>query len=320
MRKIKALVAENGMAKWTKRTIEEPGVNEVRVRIHASGINRADLMQLKGHYPAPPGYSDIMGLECAGTLEEVGAEVEGYSVGDRVCALLAAGAYADEVVCDSRQLFPLPEHWNFVQGGAFIEAFATAWLNLYQLGKLEPKENVLLYAGASGVGSAAIQLCRTLENPVTVVVGNEQKRAFCLSLGADEAVIRDDACWDNLQLSAPFNLVLDPVAGDWLQKSVSLLALDGRLMLIGLMGGSTSEIDAAQLLMKRICLQGSTLRSRSVEFKGKLLSAMRCRLWHYLEGGTLHPVVDSVYAPDEIGNAFEYVSQNRNMGKVVIEY
>lgn len=320
MQTIEGLVADSGAAKWVSREIGCPGKSEVLIRIQATGVNRADLMQLQGLYPAPPGYSDVMGLECAGTIEAVGEDIEGWQVGDRVCALLAAGGYASHVICDARQLFPLVDGWSFAQGAGFIEAFATAWLNLYQIGCLVPGEKVLVYAGASGVGSAAIQLCQAFGNPVTALAGNEQKREFCLSLGAETVVLRDDHCWDELKSLSPFDLVLDPVAGDWLQKTVSLLGMDGRLILIGLMGGTHSELNAGHLLMKRIRLQGSTLRSRSVSFKGALLSQLRQRLWQDLQSGRVRPLIDRTFSAADIKEAFSYMAENRNLGKIIIDY
>ncbi|WP_164880817.1 NAD(P)H-quinone oxidoreductase [Aestuariirhabdus litorea] len=318
MSEINGWVAVDGKVQRVSRPVNPPGEGEVCIRIHASGVNRADLMQLKGHYPPPPGYSDFMGLECAGVVEAVGAGVTQWEAGDEVIALLAAGGYNDRVVCDARQLLPLPAGWSMEQGAAFVEAFATAWLNLYQIGALEKGERVLLYAGASGVGCAAIQLCKLMGNPVTAVVGNPAKAEFCRKLGADEAVLRDADCWQNLARLAPFDLLLDSVAGDWLPKSLPLMAVDGRLVLIGLMGGSLCELDAATVLMKRLRIQGSTLRGRAVEFKAQVLASMRHALWDALQQQQLVPVIDRVFEREELSAAFEYLAGNRNMGKVVV--
>ncbi|WP_426416565.1 NAD(P)H-quinone oxidoreductase [Aestuariirhabdus sp. LZHN29] len=321
MKSINGLVAVEGVPQRISRSGGVPGAGEVAIKVHASGVNRADLMQIKGNYPSPAGYSDFLGLECAGVIESVGAGVEGWSEGAPVMALLAAGGFNDRVVCDGRQLLPLPDGWSMEQGAAFVEAYATAWLNLFQLGELKPGERVLLYAGASGVGSAAIQLCKLMGNPVTVVVGSNAKADFCRQLGADHAVLRNsDQCWQQLEALGPFELLLDPVAGDWLQRSLSIMAQDGRLMLIGLMGGSRCQLNAATVLMKRIRIQGSTLRGRSVAFKGKLLDSLRGAVWGGMKEQTIMPVIDRVFEIEEIAAAFEYLASNRNMGKIIVRH
>ncbi|MCL6417786.1 NAD(P)H-quinone oxidoreductase [Aestuariirhabdus sp. Z084] len=316
---VQGLVAtQSHQGEWVSREVKPPAAGEVCIRIHASGVNRADLMQLKGYYPPPPGYSDLLGLECAGVIESVGDGVDGWKPGDAVMALLAAGGFSNRVVCDVRQLLPLPKGWDMTQGAGFMEAYSTAWLNLYRIGDLQPEERVLIYAGASGVGSAAIQLCNLMDNPVVAVVGSQEKADYCRQLGAQTTVLRDSQCWHKLQALAPFDLLLDPVAGDWLENSVSLLAMDGRLVLIGLMGGRRCELDAATILMKRIRIQGSTLRGRTVGFKGALLESMRNQLWQSIGRGQLSPVVDRVFTTEEIDKAFAWMANNSNKGKVII--
>lgn len=222
----------------------------MRIRVAAAGLNRADLLQMKGLYPPPPGASPYMGLECAGVVEEVGAGAD-WRVGDRVCALLASGAMAEEVVVDARHVLPVPEGLSLHEAAALPEVYATAWLNIFQLGGLKAGEKVLVHAGASGVGSAAIQLCKAFGSPVWVSVGSPERLAYCQGLGAAGGVVRN-ANLDELEQLGPFDVILDPVGAGYGQLNLKVLARDGRWVIIGLMGGRKFELDLALVLGKRL--------------------------------------------------------------------
>lgn len=295
----------------------QPAAGEVRLRVQATAVNRADLLQKQGLYPPPPGASAILGLECAGTVEALGVGVERWQVGDAVCALLAGGGYAEQVCVDARHCLPLPAGLSFAEGAALPEAFATAWLNLYREAGLQPGERVLLSAGASGVGTAAIQLCRLFGNPCYVSVGSAAKLQRCLALGATGGVVRVQEALDEL-LPGGVDVILDPVAGEALPGHIALLREGGRLVLIGLMGGRYASLDLGRILAKRLRLIGSTLRSRSADAKAALIADLEARVWPYFGSDGLRPVIDTVFDLADTEAAHAYVAANRNVGKVVL--
>ena len=283
----------------------------------AAGLNRADLLQAAGLYPPPPGVSDILGLECAGVISEVG-EGSTWQVGDRVCALLAGGGMAQEVCVDARHVVPVPAGLSLVEAAAIPEVYATAWLNVFQLAQVQPGEKVLLHAGASGVGSAAIQLCKAFNSPCWVSVGSAERLAYCEALGAEGGVVRGDNI-DGLQDFAPFDVILDPVGASYAAANLKMLRLDGRWINIGLMGGRRAELDLAQLLGKRIQLIGSTLRSRSDAFKGELMAQLAEKVWPLFTSGALKPQVEEVFAWTDAQAAFARLASNQVNGKVVLQ-
>ncbi|MGE6991916.1 NAD(P)H-quinone oxidoreductase [Pseudomonas sp. NPDC047961] len=313
---MKALQGVEGQVAWAERTAAKSGDGEVRIQVAAAGLNRADLLQRAGHYPPPPGVTDILGLECAGVISEVGAGAS-YQVGDRVCALLAGGGMAEEVVVDSRHVLPVPQGLSLTEAAVIPEVYATAWLNLFRLGGLQPGEKVLLHAGASGVGSAAIQLCKAFENPCWVSVGSADRLAYCESLGAQGGVLRDESL-EALRDFGPFNLVLDPVGAKYVALNTQLLAADGRWVVIGLMGGRKAEVDLGVLLSKRIQLIGSTLRSRTADDKAGLLAEMQERVWPLFANQSLSPRLERSFPVGDVEAAFAALASNQVSGKVAL--
>ncbi|SEI24653.1 zinc-binding dehydrogenase [Pseudomonas fuscovaginae UPB0736] len=313
---MKALQGVEGQVEW----LEEPNpgcdVGQVRIRVAAAGLNRADLLQKAGLYPPPPGASQVLGLECSGVIVEVGAG-SSWQVGDRVCALLAGGGMAEEVVVDGRHVLPVPEGLSLVEAAALPEVYATAWLNLFQLAGLKPGEKVLLHAGASGVGSAAIQLCKAFGNPCWVSVGSAERLAYCETLGAQGGAIRGDDI-DGLNDFAPFDVILDPVGANYADLNVKLLSADGRWVLIGLMGGRETQLDLAKILAKRIQLLGSTLRSRDAQFKADLLSDLNQHVWPLFTDKRLSPQLAKVFAVRDAEQAFAELAGNQVAGKLVL--
>lgn len=300
-----------------------PGPGEVRIAVHAAGVNRADLVQKAGRYPPPPGASPILGLEVAGTIAEVGPEVTAWRTGDPVCALLAGGGYAEHVVVDARHVLPRPDGLSHVQAAAMVEVFATAWLNLMQEGGLadRPGATVVVHAGGSGVGTAAVQLCRLTGHPVFVTAGSDDKLARCRALGADGGANRHDGPWrHHVQAWRPdgVDLVLDPVGAAYLGDNVAVLAPDGRLVLIGLLSGRTAELDLGLVLSRRLRVQGSTLRSRDAGFKASLIRALRTDVWPHVDDGSLVPIVDRTFPLDEAEAAHAHVASNDTFGAVVL--
>nr|WP_253912043.1 zinc-binding dehydrogenase [Pseudomonas sp. CVAP\ len=305
-----------GRVEWVEAPSPTCDVGQVRIRVAAAGLNRADLLQKAGLYPPPPGASQVLGLECSGVISEVGAG-SSWQVGDRVCALLAGGGMAEEVVVDGRHVLPAPEGLSLVEAAALPEVYSTAWLNLFQLAALKPGEKVLLHAGASGVGSAAIQLCKAFGNPCWVSVGSADRLAYCEALGAQGGVVRTDGL-DGLRDLGPFDVILDPVGANYAALNLKLLALDGRWLLIGLMGGREAPLDLAQVLAKRIQLLGSTLRSRDEQFKADLLSDLRLHVWPLFAEGRLSPQLARTFPIKDAEAAFAELATNQVSGKLVL--
>jgi putative PIG3 family NAD(P)H quinone oxidoreductase len=313
---MQALQGIEGSVQWVQRPRPSCDVGQIRIQVAAAGLNRADLLQRAGLYPPPPGASDILGLECAGIVTEVGAG-SAWQLGDRVCALLSGGGMAEEVVVDAGHALPVPEGLSLCQAAALPEVYATAWLNLYQLAGLRPGESVLVHAGASGVGSAAIQLCKAFGNPCWVSVGSPERLAYCETLGAQGGVVRGDGL-DGLRDFAPFDVVLDPVGASYAQSNLQLLALDGRWVLIGLMGGREVALDLGQLLVKRVQLLGSTLRNRDDAFKADLLSQLQQQVWPLFSEGRLKPQLEKTFAAKNAEAAFAALASNQVNGKLVL--
>ncbi|WP_434560135.1 zinc-binding dehydrogenase [Pseudomonas sp. R1-6] len=313
---MKALQGVEGQVVWADEPSPACDAGQVRIRVAAAGLNRADLLQKAGHYPPPPGASQVLGLECSGVISEVGPG-SSWQVGDRVCALLAGGGMAEEVVVDGRHVLPVPEGLSMAEAAALPEVYGTAWLNLFQLAGLRPGEKVLLHAGASGVGSAAIQLCKAFGNPCWVSVGSADRLAYCEALGAQGGVVRTDDI-NSLNDFAPFDVILDPVGANYAGLNVKLLSVDGRWVLIGLMGGRTTELDLAQVLGKRIQLLGSTLRSRNDQFKADLISELGQNVWPLFTDKRLSPQLARTFAITDAEAAFAELATNQVSGKLVL--
>lgn len=313
---MKALQGVDGQVAWVEEPSPTCDVGQVRIRVAAAGLNRADLLQKAGLYLPPPGASQVLGLECSGVISEVGAG-SAWQVGDRVCALLAGGGMAEEVVVDGRHVLPVPEGVSLIEAAALPEVYATVWLNVFQLAALKPGEKVLLHAGASGIGSAAIQLCKAFGNPCWVSVGSAERLAYCESLGAQGGVLRTDDL-QSLRDFGPFDVILDPVGGNYSALNLQLAALDGRWVLIGLMGGREAKLDLAQVLAKRVQLLGSTLRSRSDQFKADLLSDLGQQVWPLFAEGRLRPQLAKAFAVKDAEAAFAELASNTVAGKLVL--
>jgi putative PIG3 family NAD(P)H quinone oxidoreductase len=308
---------------WEEVPDVAAGPEEALVEVKATAVNRADLLQARGKYPPPKGASEILGLEIAGTILEIGSLVTDRKPGDRVCALLPGGGYAEKAAVHVGLLLPLPEGMPFNLGAAIPEVWLTAFLNLFNEGNLRPGETVLIHAGGSGVGTAAIQLAREAGAIVTATAGSDVKIEKCTELGAALAVNYRERDFAAEVASATrgegVDLILDPVGASYFERNLKLLKEGGRLVSIGLLGGTKSAIDLGTLLGKSLRLIGSRLRSRPLREKIELTRAFRERFWHLFASGRLRPVVDSVYPIAEAGAAHEYIASNRNLGKVVLE-
>ncbi|MGO4002507.1 zinc-binding dehydrogenase [Pseudomonas fluorescens] len=313
---MKALQGVEGHVEWVEEPSPACDVGQVRIRVAAAGLNRADLLQRAGLYPAPPGASQVLGLECSGIISEVGPG-SSWQVGDRVCALLAGGGMAEEVVVDGRHVLPVPEGLSLAEAAGLPEVYSTAWLNLFQLAALKPGEKVLLHAGASGVGSAAIQLCKAFGNPCWVSVGSADRLAYCEALGAQGGVVRTDGL-EGLNDLGPFDVILDPVGANYAGLNLKVLARDGRWVLIGLMGGRDAKVDLAQVLAKRVQVIGSTLRNRDDQFKADLFTDLHQQVWPLFAEGRLSPQLAKTYPITDAEAAFAELAGNQVSGKLVL--
>ncbi len=324
---MKAIIVDSSQSSRPMAWIEtgDPicGRDEVIVAIQATALNRADLMQRAGNYPPPPGTADIMGLEMAGVISQIGASVRGWQVGDRVCALLPGGGYAEKVAVPQSMLMPIPTGWSFEQAAALPEAYLTAFVNLYMEAALQTGENVLVHGGASGVGTAAIQLLRASSNPVYVTAGSGEKCDACLQVGADAAINYKSEDWPSrmreLTGNAGVDVIMDMVGADYLAQNIGLLKLKGRLVFISTLSGGKTEIDIRHLMGKRLRLIGSVLRPRSLAEKVAIKEAFVARFWPRVESGTIQPVIDSVYPIGEVEAAHQRMASNQNIGKIVLQ-
>jgi putative PIG3 family NAD(P)H quinone oxidoreductase len=296
---------------------------KVLVDIKATAVNRADLLQAQGLYPPPSGESEILGLEMCGVIAAVGDAAEGWQVGDRVLGLLSGGGYAQQVAVDPRMLIRLPDSWSFTQGAAIPEVWLTAFSNLFLEGALQSGERVVLHAGGSGVGTAGVQMAREAGATVYVTAGSEAKLAKCRQLGASLAVNYKDQDFFKEVMAATkdqgVDLILDPVGAAYLTQNLNLLRVNGRLVNIGLLGGSTAEINLGTVLGKSLRIIGTRLRARPLTEKILITRKFKERFWPMLEEGRLQPVIDRVFPIKEAQAAHGHVRQNINIGKVVLE-
>jgi putative PIG3 family NAD(P)H quinone oxidoreductase len=316
------MVNSDSSMSWADAEQPQVGAGDVLIRVRATAINRADLMQRRGFYPPPPGASAIMGLECAGEVAAVGDGVSRWKVGDQVCALLSGGGYAEYAIAPHGSVLPLPAGLGFEQAAALPEVFATAWLNLFIEAGLKPGEKVVLHAGASGVGTAGIQLCKAFGNPCFITAGSDEKIQACIELGASAGSNRNSGGF--LEQATVFageggvNVILDPVGGTYLEDNLKLLGMNGRLVLIGLMGGSKTEIELAMLMMKRLRIIGSTLRARPIDEKATVMQQLEALVWPKLASGDIKPIVDTVFPIAEIEAAHDLVASDKTLGKVIL--
>ncbi|WP_233163942.1 NAD(P)H-quinone oxidoreductase [Chromobacterium sp. ASV23] len=289
------------------------------VRVMAAGVNRADLMQREGRYPPPPGASPLMGLEVAGWVEEA-ADGSAFQPGDAVFGLVEGGGYAEYVLMEEALAIAKPDELSWVEAASLPEAWMTAWFNLVEKAQLQAGERVLVHAGASGVGAAAIQLANMLGATAFASAGSAQKLAFCREMGARQVFnYRETAAFGDLVKSwGGADVALDPVGASYLAENLQALNPDGRLVNIGLMGGLKAELDFGRLLMKRISLIGSTLRPQPLAVKARLAAALRERILPAILDGRLRAVVDSSYPWTQVADAHQYMAENRNLGKVVL--
>ncbi len=303
---------------WREVPDPERKSGEVIIDIHAAGLNRADLLQRAGNYPAPAGWPEWPGLECAGLISQAGPDSR-WKIGDRVCALLGGGGYAQKVAVPEEMVLPAPRGLSMTEAAALPEVFATAWLNLCLEAGMKKDDRVLIQAGASGLGIAAIQLAKLLGAKVITTVGNEQKEETVRKLGADLVINRKKESLSAALADNPVDIALDCVGGPSLGECIDKMAPGGRWILIATLGGNETVIPLRTMLTKGLRLIGSTLRSRSTEMKGRILADLEIKLWPLFESRQLRPLIHRILPMTQAAEAHRILEQQENIGKVILD-
>ncbi len=303
----------------TERIEPVPASNEVRISVKAAGLNRADLLQREGRYPAPAGVvADVPGLEVAGIIDTCGSHVSRWNPGDRVCALVAGGGYAEFVTVDERHCLPIPEGFDFCQASALPEAVFTVWLNVFQRGKLQSGERILVHGGSSGIGTTAIQMAKAVGCDVLATAGSERKVQACSKLGASRAINYRNVDFSEAFADEKCDMILDMVGGNYLARNLSLLRADGRLVLINAVQGRCAEIDLMALISRSLTVSGCVLRSRSTEFKAALAKEVETQVWPMISRGLFHPVIDQIFPFAEAAVAHRHMESSEHIGKIIL--
>ncbi|UXX82041.1 NAD(P)H-quinone oxidoreductase [Roseovarius pelagicus] len=299
-----------------------PGDGEILVRVHAAGVNRPDVMQREGNYPPPPGATDILGLELAGVVEAVGTGITRFVKGARVMALVPSGAYAEWAVVHETNALPVPDGVSMVEAGAIPETFFTVWSNVFQRAGLTPGETILIHGGTSGIGTTAIQLAKALGSRVLVTAGSDEKCAAAKQMGADIAINykTSDFVEEAKKATAGIGpeVILDMVGGDYMQRNIEAVAIDGRIAQIAFQKPSHADLNMLQLLTKRLTWTGSTLRARPVAMKAKLADALEANVLPLLASGQVRPVIDSTYPLSDVRKAHARMDGGQHVGKIVL--
>ena len=299
-----------------------PRESEILIKVAAAGVNRPDVLQRMGNYPVPPGVSDIPGLEVAGEVLQVGNEVTSFKPGDRVCALVAGGGYAEYCVAPAVQALPIPRGLTPAQAASLPETFFTVWSNVYDRGRLAPGETLLVQGGSSGIGVTAIQMAAAMGNRVFATAGSDEKCAACVRLGAEKAFNYRTEDWSAQALAATngkgVNVILDMVGGDYVPRELKCLADDGRLVFIAYLRGPKTEMNIDAVMRRRLTITGSTLRPRPVEFKGAIAQRLREKIWPLLESGRIKPEIYKTFPLEQAAEAHRLMESSQHIGKIVL--
>jgi putative PIG3 family NAD(P)H quinone oxidoreductase len=302
--------------------VPKPGPGEVLIKVAAAGINRPDVLQRMGKYAPPPGASDVLGLEVSGTVAALGDQVTTWKVGDAVCALLSGGGYAEYCVAPAPQCLPLPKGFSMVEGAGVPETFFTVWTNVFERGKLQPGETILIHGGSSGIGTTAIQLAKAFGARVFITAGSDQKCAFCVKLGADAAI--DYRTSDFVEEVRKYTdgkgveLILDMVGGTYIEKNIKSLKVEGRLVQIAFLQKSQATIDFMPVMIRRLTITGSTLRPRSIEQKAQIAQALNRQVWPLLEARKIRPIIHSTFPLAEAAAAHRLMESSQHIGKIIL--
>ncbi|MRJ99917.1 MULTISPECIES: NAD(P)H-quinone oxidoreductase [Aeromicrobium] len=302
------------------RPAPEPAPGEVLIRVTAAGVNRADLLQRQGFYDPPPGSTDVLGLECSGDIVSVGEGVTDLQPGAHVCALLTGGGYAEYVSVPAGQVATVPSGISLTEAAGLMEVAATVWSNVFMIGKLQHGETLLVHGGASGIGTMAIQVAKAFGATVVVTVGSEDKAAFCRELGADVVINYREQDFAEEMKSAGLraDVILDIIGAKYLASNVSVLNTAGRLVVIGMQGGTKAELNLAALLTKRAAVMATSLRARPSNEKAAIVSAMVAQVWPLIADGTVRPIVHATYPLEDVRQAHQVLEDSSHIGKVLL--
>ncbi len=305
-----------------ERPTPVPGSGDVLIKVAAAGVNRPDVMQRRGKYPPPPGASDIPGLEVAGTVDQIGPDVTGWKIGDAVCALVAGGGYAEYCVAPAPQCLPVPRGLDLVSAAAIPETFFTVWTNVFERGRLDAGESILVHGGSSGIGTTAIQLARARGARVFATAGSPEKCTACEQLGAERAINYKDTDFLEAVRAATggrgVDVVLDMVGGEYFARNIDALAVEGRLVEIATLRGAKAELTIPTIMQRRLTITGSTLRARSVAEKGAIARAVHTHVWPLLESGAVKPIVYKTFPLQHAADAHRVMEAGIHIGKLVL--
>ena len=305
-----------------ERPVPAPKANEILIRVAAAGVNRPDVLQRTGHYPVPPDASDLPGLEVAGEIVGLGPFAKNYKLGEKVCALVHGGGYAEYCVAPEAQALPVPKGLSLVEAASLPETFFTVWSNVYDRGRLAPGETLLVQGGTSGIGVTAIQVAAAMGNTVFATAGSDDKCAACVRLGAERAFNYRTQDFQKEIMSATagkgVNVILDMVGGDYVPKELRCLAEEGRLVFIAFLRGHKAELDINEVMRKRLVVTGSTLRPRPVEFKGRIAASLRGKVWPLIEAGRIRPQVYRTFPLEQAAEAHKLMESSQHIGKIVL--
>lgn len=308
-----------------ERPVPSYSANEVLVKVSAAGVNRPDISQRKGSYPPPPGASpDIPGLEIAGTIVHKGAHVIRWKVGDKVCALVSGGGYAEYCSVPDGQCLPIPHNLSFIEAAALPETFFTVWSNVFDRGALKDDESLLVHGGSSGIGVAAIQMAKALGHTVYVTAGSDEKCHFCEKLGAAKAINYKTENFaeviNQITNGKGVDVILDMVGGDYVQDNIKSLAIEGRLVMINMMTGKDVQLDLSSVMTKRLTITGSTLRARDPIFKANIAFNLEKAVWPLLASGKIRPIINAVFPAEEAADAHRLMESSKHIGKIVLSW
>ncbi len=296
--------------------------DEVLIQVKAAGINRPDIMQCKGLYPPPPGASDILGLEVSGIVIEAGKNVSQINTGDKVCALVTGGAYAEYCSANASLCLPIPNNYTFSQAAALPETFFTVWSNIFNTARLRRNENLLIHGGSSGIGTTAIQLCKAFGANVFVTAGTDAKCQFCRDIGADFAINynQQDFVAEIMDITNDkgVNVILDIIAGDYFDRNLKCLDQEGRLVQIAVQNGPTVKANILPIMLKRLTVTGTTLRNRDIIFKSRIASQLLEQVWPMLESGKILPIIDRTFPLTEAKKAHQLMESSKHSGKIIL--
>jgi NADPH2:quinone reductase len=306
----------------TERPVPAPKAHEILIKVAAAGVNRPDVLQRSGNYPVPPDASDLPGLEVAGEVAALGSSVKAFKLGDKVCALVHGGGYAEFCVAPEVTALRVPKGWSAVEAASLPETFFTVWGNVYERASLAPGESLLVQGGTSGIGVSAIQMAKATGNRVFATAGSDEKCAACVRLGAEKAInyrTQDFAAEIKAATGGKgVNVILDMVGGDYVPKELKILADDGRLVFIAFLRGHKTELDINEVMRRRLTISGSTLRPRPVEFKGSIAKSLRERIWPLIEAGRIKPEIYKTFPLAQAAEAHRLMESSQHIGKLVL--